>query len=363
MSPKTFFDRVTVRIPAVIMAFLVLVGAAGCSTAKTIPQQSGSVTGSLDSSNFTQPSASLPEGVGEEAVSSDSLDASLYGSYLTMFTGTDSEPEYPYAVRLTSYYEVEKYYYENERQFFFGARFTTAMASFSDEFLRDSEVLILAVSDPSAYTSFVFSGIEIKDGRTVFTIERHTPENAPERQSIAYHLVFTAPKGGFELIDTENIELELVTVIDPVIEDVNDAERFRYVYPEFWPFSYQAPALSDDPMPVVASVNSYNELLGFYESYKEEFDLDLEFFSSIGPLYSENLFRDYVVLIAILPYDTRSSPPVVSELFVYNLSIWMTLDSYTDEIPKSSTGWVLLSAAVQKNQLEGVNLKEIYIGG
>lgn len=293
-------------------------------------------------------------------VQSGDLKYTFDGSYLSVFSISPANT-FPYAIKFDSYYDVETYFYTSENYFFYGARFTLACASFTDDYLKENDVIMLVISSPSTYASFVSKEIEIVDGVTVFKIERHLPNEAPEHAGIAYHLIFTAPKGSFSDIDTSNIQVEVTEVVDPEVEDVYDAERYRYVYPEFWPFSHSADPLDDKPSTVISALKSYEDMLGFYESYKSRFDLDKELLGHIGSTYSYSLFDDYIVIALILPYDTRSDPPSISDLFVYNLNVWISLDNHSDSPPEEYTGWRLLTVAVAKKNLNGVNLKEFNI--
>lgn len=295
-------------------------------------------------------------------VQSGDIKYTFEGSYPTLFAAnSDSDYDFPYAVKFDSYYDVESYFNSSEKYYFYGARFTLACASFDDDFLNENDVVMLAVSAPSTYSSFISKGIEIIDGTTVFKLERHHPNDAPKHDGIAYHLVFTAPKGSFSDIDTRNIKVEVLEMVDPEIEDVYGAERYKYIYPEFWPFSHSTDPLTDNPSAVISAMETYEELLGFYESYKTEFDLDKEFLNSIGSTYTEDMFNDYVVMAAILPYDIRKDPPDIYDVFVYNLNVWISVSNHRGEIPAQFTGWRLLTVAVTRKNLDGVKLKEFYI--
>lgn len=293
-------------------------------------------------------------------VQSGDLKYTFDGSYLSVFSISPNS-KFPYAVKFNSYYDVETYFYNSENYFFYGARFTLACASFTDDFLKENDVIMLVISSPSTYASFVSKDIEIIDGVTVFKIERHLPDEAPEHAGIAYHLIFTAPKGSFSDIDTSNIQVEVTEVVDPEVEDVYDAERYRYVYPEFWPFSHSADSLTDEPATVISVLETYEDMLSFYESNKSRFDLDKELLGRIGSTYNDSLFDDYIVIALILPYDTRKGLPAVSDVFVYNLNVWISLENHDDDPPKEYTGWRLLTVAVAKKNLNGVNLKEFNI--
>ncbi len=291
-----------------------------------------------------------------------STDNESFSAYLTTYHSSKYTDELPYLIKFSSYSMVEDYFYSHERDFFFGARFTVACASFSDDYLAGNDVMMLVIDEPSTYASFECKNITVENGKTVFDIERHIPQNAPQGESIAYHLVFCAPKGSYDYIDPDNFDVNITEVTDNEPSEVFDAERFRYTYPEFWPSTHKADALTE-ASPLIMSAHSYDELLGFYESKKNDFDLDSDFLPQIGSPYNEELFNDYVVLMALLPFDSRLPAPRISNVFVYNMKIWITIDNYTEQIPEENTVWYLVTAAVAKRDLEGVNLNEFNIGG
>lgn len=286
----------------------------------------------------------------------------LFSAYLTSYTPSRYTDGFPRLVRFSSYSEVESYFYGYEKAFFFGARFTVACASFTDDFLAENDVMMLIIDEPSAYASFTYNDITVENGKSKFRLERHIPQDAPISENIAYHLVFCAPKGSYDKIDPESFDVEITEIIDSESSNVFDAERFRYTYPEFWPSSHKTDALTQ-AAPMIATVHSYDELLGFYESKKKDFDLDSEFLPQIGFSYTEELFNDYVVLMAMLPFDSRSPAPRITNVFVYNMKIWITIDYYAEQIPEENTVWYLVTAAVAKRDIEGINLNEFNIGG
>ncbi len=324
----------------------------GCQSNRDIPND---VSGSTGTSQQTPDSLQSAGDVIENA-------GSLYGSYLTMYSGSELDDSFPYIRLFHSYSDIEDYFYPSERYFMFGRRFTIACASFTDEFFKANDVMMLVISEPSTYVSHSLDSMSIADGKVYINLTRHIPENAPRSENIVYHLIFTAPRGSFDSIDTNSLELSITEVTDSENTDVFDAERYRYVYPEFWPATYSADAISDDPRAVIDSIESYDELLSFYESYKGVFDLDGQFLRYIGPVYDEAMFNDYILLLAVLPFDDRLPRPSVSDLFVYNLQIFITIDNLPEEALQEHTKWYLLAIAVSKNDLEGVNLTEFNIG-
>ncbi len=341
----------TKRIALLFLAIVICITALASCAPKKIPDQTEAV--SADEPVSSTPTTEFMDvSTGEES----------FSAYLTTYHSSKYTEELPYLVKFSSYSMVEDYFYSHERDFFFGARFTVACASFSDDYLAGNDVMMLVINEPSTYASFECKNVTVENGKTVFDIERHIPQNAPQGESIAYHLVFCAPKGSYDYIDPDNFSVNITEVIDNEPSEVFDAERFRYTYPEFWPSSHKADALTE-VSPVIVSIHSYDELLGFYESHKSDFDLDSEFLPQIGFPYTEELFNDYVLLMALMPFDSRYPAPRISNVFVYNMKIWISINGYTEQIPEENTVWYLVTAAVAKRDLEGVNLNEFNIGG
>ncbi len=340
------------RMASLALAAAVLAAALSSCAPNKIPDQPLPLTSS-DSDTF-QP---------EQQEQWDVSDGDeLYGAYLTTYSPSQYTEGFPQLIKFASYSEVENYFYGHERAFFFGARFTVACASFTDDFLAENDVMMLVIDEPSAYASFSCSDITVENGKARFKLERHIPQDAPSSENIAYHLVFCAPKDSYDKIDVSDFEVDISEIIDSGGDNVFDAERFRYTYPEFWPSTHKADALTQ-ASPVIMSIHSYDELLSFYESKKAEFDLDSEFLPQIGFSYTEELFNDYVVLMALLPFDSRFPAPRISNVFVYNMKIWISINGYAEQIPEEYTVWYLVTAAVAKRDIEGVNLNEFNIGG
>ena len=338
------------RIVLLFMAVIIFIIALASCAPEKIPDQTEIQT-------TYEPVSSMPSGFFDVSTGEESFIA-----YLTTYHSSKYTEELPYLVKFSSYSEVEEYFYSHERDFFFGARFTVACASFTDEYLAQNDVMMLVIDEPSTYASFECKNVAVDNGKTVFDIERHIPQNAPQGESIAYHLVFCAPKGSYDYVDPNNFSVNITEITDDEITEVFDAERFRYIYPEFWPSSHKADALTE-VSPVIISIHSYDELLGFYETHKSDFDLDSEFLPQIGFPYTEELFNDYVLLMALMPFDSRYSPPTIQNLFVYNMKIWISVNGYTEQIPEEHTVWYLVTAAVAKRDLEGVDLNQFNIGG
>lgn len=360
-SLKDCFQKEAEHLKKTIILFLcvLLLALTGCTEGNKIPDNTAGISETKTDAEAQTPEpvpeASLPIGENEHI-------GSFYGSFLTMYKGRTS-PDFPYAEIMRSYTEVEDYFYASEYDFIFGKRFTNTCASFAENFFDENDVMMLVISEPSIYVSHTADGIELNpDGICDIKITRHIPENAPLSSGIIYHLLFTAPKGGFDDIDPDKISVSLSEVIDLKNTDVFDAERFRYIYPEFWPFTHEANALIENASPTIASIQTYEELLGFYERNKSTFDLDKNFVRFIGSVYDEAMFEDYVLLLAVFPFDKANPKPKVSDLFVYNLQIYLTVENLADEIPSDRAKWYVLAVAVDKSSLSGVNLKEFNIG-
>lgn len=290
-------------------------------------------------------------------------DGSFYGSFLTMVLQYEGADSYPKAYVMHSYSEIEEYYYATEKSYSFGARFTITMASFTDDFFEDNDVMIVVISEPSVYVSHSVDGMELfEDGSFVISITRHIPENVPTSGGTIYHLVFTAPKGGFDDIDTDNVALEITELIDDDSIGAYDSERFTYVYPEYWAFTFKTPALVEDVTTHVDTLETYEEMLGFYETYKGDFDLDTLFVKYFGAVFDREMFEEYVLLVMVLPYDKTLAKPEVTDLFIYNYQIFVTIDNLSYGFDEENEQWYLLAVAVDRSSLENVNLDAINIG-
>lgn len=344
----------------IIILFTALAILCGCSVQSDLPGNS------LSSADVSDKSSTF-DMLADDPIPSSSSEpteqiGSFYGSFLTMYNRRE-EYDFPYVALFHSFSELEQYFYSREISYMFGKRFTMTCASFNkDEFFKDNDVLMLVISEPSTYVSHTADGIGIAaDGSSVFNITRHIPEDAPLSEMIIFHLVFTVPKGSFNNISPENFTVSIDEKIDRENTGVFDAERYRYIYPEFWAFTHPANAIAETT-PVIDSIQSYEELLGFYESYKNTFDLDSDFLKYIGAVYDEEMFEDNVLLLAVLPCDRKLPKPSVSDLFVYNLEIFITIDNLPEQTPADSTKWYLFAVVMNKKNLSGVKLGEFNIG-
>ncbi len=297
------------------------------------------------------------------SISGTPHDGSFYGSFLTMVLTSNDTNVYPMAYVMHSYSEVEEYYYTTERTYSFGARFTITMASFTDDYFEDNDVLIVVISEPSVYVSHSVDGMELfEDGSFRISLTRHIPEDAPLSDGTVYHLVFTAPKGGFDDIDTEHVSVDVTEIIDSESMGAYDSERFTYVYPEYWAFTFKTPALATNVSTHVDALETYDEMLGFYETYKGDFDLDTLFVKYFGAVFDEAMFEEYVLFVMVLPFDRTLSKPSVTDVFIYNRQIFVTVENLTYDFDEANTLWYLLAIAVDRSSLEGVDLAAINIG-
>ncbi|MCD7771913.1 MAG: hypothetical protein LUH23_07495 [Oscillospiraceae bacterium] len=352
MSTKAVFNRIV----AVFAAYLIIMSLfSSCSRV-----QNNTELTTEDTSGETA-SVADPEDV--VSISGVEHDGSFYGSFLTMVLSSSGTSTYPMAYVMHSYSEIEEYYYATERTYSFGARFTITMASFSDEFFEDNDVLIVVISEPSTYVSHSVDELELSsDGSFRISITRHIPENAPISDGTIYHLVFTAPKGGFDDVDTDNISVEITELIDDEAVGAYDSERFIYSYPEFWSFTFSTPALIQDVDTHVSALETYEEMLGFYETYKNDFDLDTLFVKYFGSVFDEAMFEEYVLFVMVLPFDKTLPKPEVTDVFIYNYQTFITVDNLSYDFDEANTQWYLLAVAVDRSSLKNVNLDAINIG-
>ncbi len=277
----------------------------------------------------------------------------LFGSYLTMYEG--DELEFPYIKVFDSYAKVSEYFDATDDVFFYGQKFTLALASFDDKFLAENDVMILVIDEPSSYISHKSKSVTVTSKGVIFDIERHIPEDAPQ-SSTQYHLIFTAPKGSFDKMDELEFEVNITEIIDKVNDDTFDAERYRLVYPEFYPFVHRTDAKGEAET-VVDTISNYAELIGFYEQHKNSYDFESQFKKYVGLLYSEDIFDDYVILAIIVPSKSTGEEIAVEELFVYNLEIYLSVENTAPAVVSDETECYLLMTCVAKKDLMGVNLE------
>ncbi len=278
----------------------------------------------------------------------------LYGSYLTMCSNEDIE--YPYIKVFNSFAEVSDYFDSNCEQFFFGHKFTMACGSFNDEFLKDNDVMMLVLSEDSTYISHLAKSVTITTSGVKFELIRKIPQDAP-KTSTQYHLVFTAPNGSFDGMEDLPFELDITEVIDKADDTTFDAERFKMIYPEFWPYVYRCDA-TGEAQTIVDTITSYSELISFYEQYSDTYDLEAEFKRHIGALYDQySFFDEYVLLAIMVPSQNISGGIAIDELFVYNLDIYVSIKNTSPAVVSDTTECYLVTAAVTKSDLMGVNLE------
>lgn len=295
------------------------------------------------------PEQNVPQNVGE-----------FYGSYLTMYVG-HTPPEnrgMPYVKLLHNYSEVEEYYDSRLDRFLFGARFTIAMASFSDDYLADKDILIAVIDEPSSYVNHTAEPIEITDTDVTLKISRHVPETYPQ-QSTQYHLIFTAPKGSLDGIDDKKLSLDISEVVD-ANNSAFDAERFRMYNPEYVNFCYRTDAITDEPAVAVESISSYEDLTAYFlDKYDSDYDFNTDFKSYVGTLYNWEIFERYFIIATIIPVADAKAEPRTSDLFVNNLEIYLTVDAKLPAEGKKPAACYLLLTAIEKSELVGVDLSQV----
>ncbi len=283
-----------------------------------------------------------------------SIMTELYGSYLTMKIAqpADESIDGQYIEVFRSFEEIEEYFAKTDPYFLYGKKLITALVSFDDTYLASNDVMLIKINEPSSYISHQNVRLRIEDGILNVGFERHIPYNAPGGDT-QYHLILTAPKGSFNGLDDMEVKFNPTEVMDNSKDSANDAERYLYLYPEYVPFSYRTDAV-DTPSMVIDVINSYDKLVAFHEKHKNSFDLT-EFKKHIGSLYDEAVFNDYTLLAMMLP-SSGDVPPEITELFVYNLEIYITVDRAMPEVIDSTTPCYLLMTAVSNSDLRWIDL-------
>lgn len=280
----------------------------------------------------------------------------LYGSFLTMYIGRTPAEErgLPYIKVLNSYAEVEEYYDTTVKEHVYGRLFFEAMVSFTDEFLAENDVLILALEEPSSYINHTAEPIAISDDRVSISVTRHAPEEAP-MLSTEYRLIFTAPKGSFAGVNELPLELSISEVVDKDNNSAFDADLFRIYRPDFTTFCYRADLIQGDTGVIVDAIDSYDELVYFYDKYKDDFDLDSEFRADIRSLYNWELFDSYIFIATMIPCASETEPQI-TDLFINNLELFLTVDADALSDGEKPSACYLLLAGIERRELAGVDL-------
>lgn len=283
----------------------------------------------------------------------------LFGSYLTMYTGhvPGQQRGLPFVKIFTTRSDIENYYYSTQVTHIYARQFTLDMNSFDEEFFKENDVLALVIEEPSVYINHTAEPVEIYSDRILFKITRHQPETAPLLDT-EYHLIFVAPKGSFEGAEALPIELEISEVVDTENNSAYDADYFRIYHPEFTSFIYRADSLTDSPDVIVDAIDGYDELVYFYDQYKDLYDLDREFKDNIGTLYSWDICDRYVLLTMIIPC-AGSDKPEISDVFVDNLKLYVSVSA--DEAKDDPKACYLLLCAIERRDLLGTDLNFVYL--
>ncbi len=320
------------------------------SVPETASLASASSAYSAANEKITLPESGEPLSVGE-----------LYGSFLTMYRG-----HVPADVRgipcfrvLRSYSDVENFYDSTEREHIYARHFTDAMLSFTDEFFSDNDVLVLTIDEPSSYVNHTAGPIRIYPDRVSFDITRHTPESSPLLNT-EYNLIFTAPAGSFSGIDALPPEINITEVVDGENNSAFDADMFRLFSPEYTSFCYRADTLDDSSEKVVDAIDGYEELVYFYDKYRDRFDLDKEFKDNIGTLYSWDICERYVLVAVLIPCSGEEEPKI-SEIFVNNLQIYVTVNAAEPDEGEKPDSCYLLLCGIERRDLAGVDLGVVYL--
>lgn len=280
----------------------------------------------------------------------------LYGSYLTMYIGNapDEVRQVPYVKVFNSYAEVEQYYENTKSDHIYGSRFIIALASFSDEFFAENDVMLLVLNEPSGYINHTAEPIEIsKDGITI-NVTRHMPEAAPQLDT-EYRLIFTAPKGSFSGIDELPFKLNFSEVIDSDNNEAFDADLVRLYRPGYTSFCYRTDPLAYGGGLVIDAIDGYDELVYYYDKYKSEYDLDSNLRRDIGPLYNQYICDRYILIAIIVPCSSETEPRI-TDVFVNNLELFITVDAETIDSDEEPAACYLLMTGIERRRLAGVDL-------
>lgn len=341
------------RIFALLLAAVMALSLVACGNNVSEQPVESEVTS--DDANTPDRFISLPntDDNTNEADAPTHTNTEFYGSFLTMKQDAADDAASEYFRVLRDYSQVEAFYDNGSQSYAYGKKFTLTMASFNDDFMATHDVLILVINEPSTYITHDAADIEISDGKAVFKVSRLFIENAALSDTY-YHLVFIGEKGAFDELEELDYTVSVSETITREHNTANDAERYLYSSPDFWPFSYTTIA-TVTPSTEIDTITTYDELISFYEQRKDVYTLD-SFKKHIGSLYDEALFDDYILLAIMVPYNSAKAAPKIDELFVYNLEIYIVVGNCSEAVVSDNTSCCLLVTAVAKSDLTGVDL-------
>ncbi len=279
--------------------------------------------------------------------------AEFAGSFLTMpLNSSQNSYSGSYVKVFSSYAALDSYFTSTGDYFMYGKKFISTLVSYDDIFFSSHDLMLMKLDEPSSYITHQVVGMHTDDGKVIVKLERHMPSDAPMTEA-QYHLVFIAPKGTFAGLEDMAIEAEATYLFDSTAP-ANDSEAVVYSYPDYVPFVYRSDA-TQTPSTVIDSITDYDGLIGFYEKYKDIYDLS-KLKSHIGILFDESVFEDYTLLAIITPSAENTSPEI-GELFVYNRQIYIIIKNTQPAVLSDSTPCHLLIAAVSNKDLKDVDLK------
>ncbi len=341
------------KLLAITLTLLLLFGLCGC-THNDIPDipditEDTTVFGPGEEITVTT------EAPKEVDLSDRTIMSELVGSFLTMevYGMTSDELTGEYVRVFNSYAEIASYLSATEQYYMFGSKFLTALNGFDDIFLSEHDVMILRLEGNNIGTAYDNIRIRVEDASLFIGLERIAQSDAPEKPA-AYHIIATAPKDAFYGLDTIPLTVEF-TDIEP---EIDESTAELYIYPDFVPYIYPADAIGV-PSIVIDTIDSYDKLIGFHEKHKASFNLE-EFRKQMGTIYTEELFEDFTLLAMIVP-SSEEQPPKISDIFVYNGEIYITVDNPALAVVSETTPCHLMIAAVPNKDLESVNLKLLNI--
>lgn len=342
------------RLLLFVIATLMVLSLTACKNDTVLTKQTESeVTSNV--ANIPDHLISLPNTDDNinEADAPTHTNAEFYGSFLTMARDVQNDLDDAYFQVIENFAQIQEFYDAGSEYYIYGKSLTITLASFDEEYMADHDLLILVINEPSTYITHDNASIDIENGKAVFNISRLIIEHATMSDT-CYHLIFTSVKGAFDGLKDLAPTVNITETVTNEHSAANDAERYQYSYPEFWPFSYKTPAV-DAPATAIDVIQSYDSLIAFYEQYKGSYNLDT-LKQHIGPLYDEALFDDYVLLIIMVPYDSSKKMPEIEQLFVYNLEIYILVENSSDAVISDTTSCCLLVTAIAKSGLQGVDL-------
>ena len=142
-------------------------------------------------------------------------------------------------------------------------------------------------------------------------------------------------------------------------EDVGDDEKFNKIhYVENFSGNVCKTNLTADAgsLPQIDVLKSYDELVTYYESYKDIFDLDSEFSENIGKRYDERFFSENNLFVIAAEFPDSTYRIWTEEVITYRRELYFTVGVAYKKGDDKGTECYHVLTSISKSECEGLNL-------